>query len=73
MKVKWGVSDDSDHYTEIPDDELADCADIEAREKLIWEYVDHDFEQFVCPVIDGGCNEWAIKDGIADVTKGVDE
>ena len=39
MKVKWGVSDDSDHYTEIPDDELADCADIEDRGELMWEYV----------------------------------
>ena len=50
MEIKWCVDDGYVargrwHYTEVPDDELAECESVEEAQALIEEYVDEDFTQ----------------------------
>lgn len=50
MQVKWLVEDgyvgpEAPQYTEVPDDELAECESDEEREELISSYIDEDFQQ----------------------------
>jgi hypothetical protein len=49
MKVRWEVSDgyvgkSRPQYTEIPDDELAECETEFERQQLIDDYVESDFQ-----------------------------
>ena len=49
MKIRWEVDDgyvgkSRPQYTEIDDEELAECSDDEERQQLIDEYVQQDFE-----------------------------
>ena len=50
MKVTWEVEDgyvgkSRPHYTDIADEDLADCESNEERDELIAEYIQNDFEQ----------------------------
>ena len=52
MRVKWEISTkyvtgDMPYYTEIPNDDLAECDTEAEKEELISEYVQEDFEQRV--------------------------
>lgn len=56
MRVTWEVEDGycgeaRPQYTEIPNDELADCQTEEEKDRLIEEYVEQDFKQTVSYVI----------------------
>lgn len=52
MRVVWYVndgynSDNRPHYTEVNDDDLAECETQEEREKLINDCIQEDFSQTV--------------------------
>lgn len=52
MKVRWEVEDgyvggSRPHYTEVDDEELAECETEQERQNLIDEYIQEDFEQTV--------------------------
>lgn len=52
MRVKWEVDDgyvggSRPHFTDVPDDELAECDTDLDREQLINDYIEEDFRQKV--------------------------
>ena len=52
MKIRWQVEDGyagggRPHWTEVPDEELAECETDEERERLIRECIQADFDQTI--------------------------
>jgi hypothetical protein len=50
MQIKWEIEDgyigsSRPQYTDVPNEELAECSDDEERKQLIDDYVREDFEQ----------------------------
>ena len=59
MKITWEVEDGfmsggRPQITEVPDDEIAECDDLEEAMVLIHAYVQEDFDQRIGIVLMGG-------------------